>query len=426
MPNDKDHDLSQEEGSEEKKYSFLRETIKPKPISREQLAKQLVRIAIYGVILGVFACLGFFALKPLAQNWFRGELETVTIPEDEDPSEEDTGDQEAEETSAPVADAQTYEEMLASMKERAEEAGKGIVSVKPVLEEEDWGADITGISAAVTGVITADNGQELLILADSSVCELASKWTATFRDGKTYNAALKKQDKNTHMAVFSVPRGNISDSTWAAVKVSTLGNSNLVKQGDVVIALGNMFGYADGMAYGVISSTEYKTAFFDGECDILATDISTESEGTGVLFNMDGEVIGMISSSIWTESENSMVNAYADSDMKPIIELLANGQSVPYIGVYGTTVTSQLTEEQGIPSGVYVVDVGPDSPAMAAGIQIGDVICGVSGNDTGNIVAYQRAVLETKAGEQVKFKGKRLGAEGYVDVDFTVTVGSKE
>lgn len=426
MPNDKDHDLSQEEGSEEKKYSFLRETIKPKPISREQLAKQLVRIAIYGVILGVFACLGFFALKPLAQNWFRGEVETVTIPEDEDPSEEDTGNQEAEETSAPVADAQTYEEMLASMKERAEEAGKGIVSVKPVLEEEDWGADITGISAAVTGVITADNGQELLILADSSVCELASKWTATFRDGKTYNAALKKQDKNTHMAVFSVPRGNISDSTWAAVKVSTLGNSNLVKQGDVVIALGNMFGYADGMAYGVISSTEYKTAFFDGECDILATDISTESEGTGVLFNMDGEVIGMISSSIWTESENSMVNAYAVSDMKPIIELLANGQSVPYIGVYGTTVTSQLTEEQGIPSGVYVVDVDPDSPAMAAGIQIGDVICGVSGNDTGNIVAYQRAVLETKAGEQVKFKGKRLGAEGYVDVDFTVTVGSKE
>ena len=68
----------------------------------------------------------------------------------------------------------------------------------------------------------------------------------------------------------------------------------------------------------------------------------------------------------------------------------------------------------------------PDSPAMAAGIQIGDVICGVSGEDTGSIMSYQRAVLETKAGEQVRFKGKRLGAEGYVDVDFTVTVGSSE
>ena len=426
MPNDKDRDLSQEEGSEEKKYSFLRETIKPKPISREQLAKQLVRIAIYGMILGAFACLGFFALKPLAQNWFRGELETVQIPEDEEPSEEDAENGDTEEASMPVADAETYEEMLASMKERAEEAGKGVVSIKPVLEEEDWGADMTGISAGVTGVITADNGQELLILADNSVCALSSKWTATFQDGKTYNAALKKQDKNTHLAVFSVPRGNIADSTWASVNVSTLGNSNLAKQGDVVIALGNMFGYADGITYGVISSTEYKAAFYDGECDILATDIPAESEGTGVLFNMDGEVIGIISSSIWAKSKNSMVNAYAISDLKSIIELLANGQSVPYIGVYGTTITSQLTEEQGMPSGVYVVEVDPDSPAMAAGIQIGDVICGVSGEDTGSIVSYQRAVLETKPGEQVKFEGKRLGAEGYVDVDFTVTVGSSE
>ena len=141
---------------------------------------------------------------------------------------------------------------------------------------------------------------------------------------------------------------------------------------------------------------------------------------------MDGEVIGMISSSVWTETENSMANAYAISDLKSVIELLANGQSVPYVGVYGTTVTSQLTEEQGIPSGVYVVDIDPDSPAMAAGIQIGDVICTVSGEDIGSIVSYQRTVLETKTGDEVKFKGKRLGVEGYVDIDFTVTIGSSE
>ena len=61
MPNEKDRDLSPKEGSEEKKYSFLQETIKPKPISREQFIKQLARFAVYGLILGVFACFGFFA-----------------------------------------------------------------------------------------------------------------------------------------------------------------------------------------------------------------------------------------------------------------------------------------------------------------------------------------------------------------------------
>lgn len=424
MPNEKDRDLSPEEDSDEKKYSFLQETIKPKPISREQFVKQLARFAVYGVILGVFACLGFFALKPWIQDRFRGDLKTVTIPEDEEPEEDGSGT--AQEDAVPAANADSYEEMMASMNERAAEARKGIVSVEPAKTEADWKEEMTGISTGATGVITADNGQDLLILADSSVCEETSEWTVTFQDGKKYSATLKKQDKNNGLAVFSVPRRDIANSTWSAIKVSTLGNSNLVTQGDTVMALGNIFGYADGMGYGMVSSTDYKETFFDGECDILATNIPAESQGTGVLFNMEGEVIGLIPETVWDDSASSMVNAYAISDLKPIIEFLANGESVPYIGVYGTTVTAQLKEEQGMPTGVYVVDVDPDSPAMAAGIQSGDIIYAVGNENIVNLGSYQSAVLKMKAGQQVMFEGRRIGAEGYVDVDYTVTVGSRE
>lgn len=443
MPDDKDQIPKPDESPEEKKYSFLQETIKPKPISRQQLAKQLVRIAIYGVILGAFACLGFFALKPWMQDVFRGDLETVTIPEDEEPSddaklsgEEDSaedealsedGDASAETGTDPAAapDAESYQQIIDSMNERAEEAGKGIATVRQVSGQTDWDAEMTGIRKSVTGVITADNGQELLILADSSICTDASKWTVTFDDGRTYEAALKKQDTNTGLAMFSVPRGNIADTTWNAIKVSVLGNSNLVKQGDLVMALGNMFGYPEGMSYGLISSTDYKTAFYDGECDVLATDIVSETSGTGVLFNIEGEVIGLISPSVWDDNDGNAANAYAVSDLKSAIEILANGESVPYIGIYGTTVTKELEEEQGMPAGVYVVDVDPDSPAMEAGIQSGDIICQVGDESVSSIVTYQSAVLQIKTGRQVVVRGMRLGADGYVDVKFTVTVGSK-
>ena len=141
---------------------------------------------------------------------------------------------------------------------------------------------------------------------------------------------------------------------------------------------------------------------------------------------MDGEVIGLIPETVWNDSENSMVNAYAISDLKSIIELLANGESVPYIGIYGTTVTAQLKEEQGMPGGVYVVDVDPDSPAMAAGIQSGDIIYAAGNENIVNIGSYQNAVLNMRVGQQIVFEGRRIGAEGYVDVDFTVTVGTKE
>ena len=426
LPNGKEREP--EESEREEKYSFLQETIKQKPISREKLIKQFVRIAIYGVILGGFACLGFFALKPFAQNWFMGNPETVTIPEDEEPSEDQ--DDAAEEEPVPqVLDEESYEELMEGMYAAAREAQKGVATVTAVLAEWDWSMEAAGGQPSVTGAVTADNGQELLILADNSVCSGAQAWTVTFSDGTVHDAALKKQDANIGLAIFSVPRTDITDATWNAVKVCNLGNSNMVRQGQPVIALGNMFGYPDGIAYGVISSRDYTEKFYDGECGVLATDIPAVSDGTGVLFNLDGEVVGMISeaaSGRQDEGDTQTANAYAISDLKTMIELLANGDSIPYIGIYGTSVTSAVQDEQGIPSGLYVIEVDPDSPAMAAGIQNGDVIWEVNGGSVTSLATYQKALLDAAAGETVTLRGKRLGSGGYVDIEFTVTVGSKE
>lgn len=426
MPNDKDTNLSPQEDSEEKNYSFLRETIKPKPISREQLLRQFVRTAVYGIILGVFACLGFFALKPWAQNWFQGNPKTVTIPEDEDPDAENAAEgEEAEETTQEL-DAESYDQIMAGMDEIADEAGKCVVSVEAVPETEDWNAEMTGIGRNAAGLITADNGQEILILADSRICQDAASWKVVFVDGRQYSAVLKKKDGNSGLAVFSVERRAISDATWSSISVAVLGNSNLVDQGEPVISLGNMFGYGGGMAYGFVSSTDYRHILYDGECDVISTDIAVESAGTGFLFNISGEVIGMITPSVWDGTGDNIANAYSISDLKPLIEILLNGGSVPYTGIHGTMVTSELEKEKGIPQGMYVVDVETDSPAMAAGIQSGDVICSVGGEKITNIGGYQDAVLNIKVGDQVIIEGKRLGADGYVNVDFTVTVGSIE
>ena len=439
MPYDKDQNLApegspenrdgqgenkQDDSGQEEKYSFLQETIKPEPISREKLIKQFVRIAVYGVILGVFSCLGFFALKPWAENWFRGDPETVTIPEDEEPTEDQPAEEE-EEPVNPELDAESYAELNDSLYEIAQDAAAGIVTVSRAEQEADWNASATGLRTSVTGVITADNGQELLILADDALCGEGENWTVSFADGSEYTAALKRQDANSGFAVFSVVRSDISEATWNQIKVSELGNSNSSRQGDTVIALGNMFGYAGGVGYGVISSCDHKETFYDGECDVLTTDIPASADGTGVLFNMDGEVIGMISASIWDKNGSGTANAYAVSDIKSTIELLANGVQVPYAGIQGTTVTKEVQDSQGIPAGIYVIDVDTDSPAMQAGIQSGDVITQVDGREVGSILSYRQALLETEAGGQVRFVGQRQGADGYVEIRFNVTIGSK-
>ena len=180
MLDEKEQEKPQEE---EESYSFLQETIKPKKISRKMLIQQFVRIALYGLIFGGVASLGFFAVKPAAQRWLKGKPETVTIPEDDTPSgQEDAAAGNQNDPGDQTLSKENYEEILKSMYQAVKEAKKGVVSVSAASEEEDWDAEATGITSSVSGVITADNGQELLIFASESVCKDAEEWQVEFVD----------------------------------------------------------------------------------------------------------------------------------------------------------------------------------------------------------------------------------------------------
>ena len=99
---------------------------------------------------------------------------------------------------------------------------------------------------------------------------------------------------------------------------------------------------------------------------------------------------------------------------------------MPYIGIQGVTVTEELTDSQGIPAGVYVQEVSADSPAMAAGIQSGDVITEVDGTSVTTLSGYNNALMQQETGNEIRIRGQRQGTGGYVDITFRVTVGSKE
>ena len=119
------------------------------------------------------------------------------------------------------------------------------------------------------------------------------------------------------------------------------------------------------------------------------------------------------------------MTGYGISGLKSEIELLSNGQAVPYIGIRGLDVTAEI-EAQGIPEGVYVRTVETDSPAMAAGIQSGDIITEAAGKKITSLSAYQSVLRDQKSGNKIRLKGQRQGSGGYVDISFDVTVGSKE
>ncbi len=179
------------------------------------------------------------------------------------------------------------------------------------------------------------------------------------------------------------------------------------------------------MGFGSIASGKNTLDSADGQYRLINTDIAGSKNGSGFIVNLKGEIIALIDQSAAEEGSTELIIGYGITDVKDVIEFLSNGQGVPYIGIWGVDVTEEI-EEQGIPKGLYVKNVDADSPAMAAGIQSGDVITGIDDVEITSYGIYHGTLMEKKVGSEAVIKGQRQGADGYVDIDFKVTVGSKE
>ena len=409
-----------EEGYPE--YSFIQETIKKE---KGAVRKGLFRMAGFGLVFGVSACVSFSALKPAMESFFKENPEKVTIPAEEEPAEDIPEETEPEEVVQQTLDADSYRQMQRSLTSIAVKANRSVVEVVGVEETLDWMAETSDYKRSVSGVIVADNGRELLILGKSSVVKGAQKLLVIFNDGSSCPAVLKKSDGNLGLGIFAVNRSEIKDATWTQIETAVLGSSNAVSKGDVAIVIGKPFGYAGAMGFGSIASGKNTLDLADGQYRLINTDIAGSKNGSGFIVNLQGEVIALIDQGTAEEGSTELVTGYGITDIKTVIEQLSNGKGVPYIGIYGVDVTEEI-EEQGIPKGLYVKNVDADSPAMAAGIQSGDVIMSVGDINVQTYTAYHQALTASSVGSEVKITGQRQGGDGYVDIEFNVTIGSKE
>jgi len=214
----------------------------------------------------------------------------------------------------------------------------------------------------------------------------------------------------------------IREETRSAIAVADLGNSYALKRGQPVIALGRPVGTDNGLAYGEVTSLGDTIALTDCRYIRVTTDIYGSSDGSGFLIDLDGRFVGIIEPAYAPEG-SSTVAAVAISPVKAVIERITNNQAISYLGIHGDNVTSQLSADTGIPIGVYVTGVEAGSPADGAGLQVADVITGINEDTVNSMEAYQRLLMAKNPGDEVTLTVQRLGAEGFVPIEFTMTVG---
>ena len=450
-----EEDSSEEDSSEEKQYSFLRERIKKDKRASGFSRKGLLCVIVYGFIFGAVACLSFFMLKP----WVEGSLlyaeepgeRIIIVPDDSEeanglgdtlePEVNDVLENEPERNDEledndsdefdqniefihlpPVLTGDSYQEMMNSLRQVAMTANRSIAYIEGVNETAGFLDGERTRQNRVTGLIVEARGGELMIIAPNLLVGNYSEFRAVFSDNSSHRATFVVQDSIRGLAAFSVEMETLTTGNLASIEFAVIGNSNSVRQGDIVIGVGNILGHGDGLAYGMISSNQSSSTIVDSQFRILSADFIVSSEGTAVLFNRRGQVIGLLKPGPWQGEASITANVVGITELLLPIQTLVNGERVPFFGVEGITVTEEIALIAELPEGIYVRHVEADSPAMRAGIQNGDIIITFNEHEVLNVNNLSRVVLGSEIGETVEVRAIRRGADEIVEIDFTVVI----
>ena len=148
------------------------------------------------------------------------------------------------------------------------------------------------------------------------------------------------------------------------------------------------------------------------------------NDGGGVLLDMDGKMIGIILDH--EEEKSCVIRAVSVAQLGTLLEKLSNGEPICYAGLIGTTISQIQSESRDIPGGVYIDRVESNSPAMVAGVQSGDILHRINGEEITTMREYSIRLQNMKPGQQAELTVYRKNPSGeYVDVELDVLIKQK-
>lgn len=283
------------------------------------------------------------------------------------------------------------------------------------------------IKGTGTGIIMTDDGYIITnahVVYDTSEynCGAAKSVSVVLSDETEYEAKVMGCDVETDIAVLKIDAKNL--------KAAEFGNSNDIKVGELVIAIGNPLGFElfGSVTSGIVSATNREITVNEKQMKLIQTDAAINSGNSGgPLLNSCGQVIGInsakMSSSYGSASVEGLGFAIPISEAKTIIDDLINYGYVtgrPQIGIQTQNVSDTISRFYGIPVGVYVVSVSEGSSAEFAGIKAGDVIIGIQGEPIENLNELNEIKNKYKAGDEITLTISRQGEPDDLEISLVL------
>ena len=296
------------------------------------------------------------------------------------------------------------------------------------------------VQGSGSGIIIGKNDSELLIATNYHVVEGAETLSVGFCDSTACEAKVKGYDSEKDLAVVAVSLDDIDSDTMDAITIATIGNSDDLKVGAQVVAIGNALGYGQSVTTGIVSAknrqlnSDDTVGDYDSDSNSATNLIQTDAainpgNSGGALLNMNGEVVGINSAKLASTEVEGIGYAIAISDVTDTLENLMNEETrdkVDNHGVLGITVRSvdsEVSEAYGVPEGVLVRDVTEGGAADKAGIEAKTIITKFAGK----VVTTKEQLVDFlsyyEPGEDVELTIEVPDGKGYKEETVTVTLG---
>lgn len=412
----------------------------------KKFMQRLGIVAACGLVFGILAGVSFFGTKSsieFLKNRFQGQFEIGSLEKGLGKEEDEQG---ITQTNVNIGnpDAVTVswddESQIYNVADLAEEVMPSIVSITSTAIYQDPYAYFFGGSAERTvtgcgsGIIIGEDDERLLIATNNHVVEGTESLTVGFDDGTDAPATIVGTVAGNDLAVVSVQKSDLKEETLSAITLAELGDSEAVRVGEPVMAIGNALGYGQSLTVGYISALDKTVNINNASINMIQTDAAiNEGNSGGALFNMQGQLIGINSAKANNLNNNVEGMGYAIpiSDALPIIQSIIDGTQTgiasgsAYMGIQGRDLSTYDAKSFQMPEGVYLLAVIEGAPADKAGLQAGDIITEIDGVKVATMSEIKLMLAEKTPGDTITVTYYRSGQRsGYAENSTTVTLGN--
>lgn len=393
-------------------------------MERLRIGKQLVIYTLLVFLIGVFSTGVFLTVKGVDVPW-----NTTRIVRAETPTKNDTSANNVSYNASAIVGTDIIEQIV-------DKSGSAVVKIETSVQttsqsdpffndpffREFFGDNYnssprTRIQQGLgSGFIISKDGY---ILTNNHVVEGATEVKVYLTDqNEPYKAKIVGSDAELDLAVIKIEAGN-------ELPMLKMGDSNNIRVGSWVIAIGNPYGLDHTVTVGVISAKGRPVTVEGNEFkDLIQTDASINPGNSGgPLLNLKGEVVG-INTAVSSQAQGIGFAIPSSTVTQVLDQLLENGKVIrPWLGVYMQPVTEEIAKYFGLDKaeGALIGAVQQGSPADTAGLKRGDIVLEFNKKKITNPEELQIAVKEAKVGDKVVMLVFRNERSEYI----TVTIGEK-